>query len=72
MTDLPTRLIAVTAIGHPERDAWVEDRATEEAFETGVALGDYLGRETVLPEPRDAGLCCHLYAVDDGSERGDH
>lgn len=68
MPDLPTGpLIAVSAVDHPVRDAWVDEHAADEAARTGVTLGAYLGREDVLGPRRPAGLCCHLYAVDEGS-----
>lgn len=68
MSDLPVQLVAVSAVDHPDRDAWVDEQAAIAATEGGLVLGDYLGRETVLPEPRDPRLCCHLYAAveDDG------
>lgn len=69
MPDLPTGpLIAVTAVGHPQRDAWVDQKAAEWAAREGVTLGTYLGRERDVYPNQPAGICCHLYAVaDDGS-----
>ena len=68
MPDLPTGpLIAVSAVDHPQRDAWVDEKAAEWATHEGVTLGRYLGREVdVYPVVPD-GICCHLYAVDEGS-----
>lgn len=66
MPELPTRMVAVSAVDHPDRDAWVDEQAAAEAAEGGLVLGGYLGRETVLPD--HVGMCCHLYAVtDDGA-----
>ena len=69
-------LIAVSAVEHPQRDAWVDEHAAIAAAESGVTLGEYLGREDVLGPRRPAGLCCHLFAatakpaetVQDGSD----
>jgi hypothetical protein len=52
-------LIVVAAGEHPELDDWVREQARAEAAKSGVELGEYLGREDVLPEP--AGLCCHVF-----------
>lgn len=67
MPDPGGPLIGVTAVGHPVRDAWVDERAADEAAKTGVILGAYLGRERdVYPVVPD-GICCHLYAaIEDG------
>ena len=54
-------LIVVAAGEHPELDDWVWEQAEAEATKNGVELGEYLGREDVLPEP--AGLCCHVWRV---------
>lgn len=54
-------LIVVAADEHPELDAWVLDQAQAEADKSDLRLGDYLGREDVLPHPE--GLCCHVFAA---------
>jgi hypothetical protein len=53
--------IAVSAVVHPVRDEWVDEQAAVRAGVADLVLGEYLGREDVLPNP--AGLCCHVYAA---------
>lgn len=56
--------IVVAADAHPVIDEWVWERARSEAATSGLALGEYLGREDVLPAPRPPDLCCHVFAAD--------
>jgi hypothetical protein len=56
--------VVVAATEHPELDEWVCDQALQAATDNGLALGDYLGREDVLPEPQSPGICCHVFAAE--------
>ena len=58
-------LIVVSAVEHPNIDEWVWEHARAEAAASVVILGEYLGREDVLPPPRPSDLCCHVFAVGD-------
>lgn len=64
VTSLPSRMVAVSATDHSELDDWVIEQAKAEAIRSGWQLAEYLGREDVLPEPRQPGLCCHLFAAE--------
>jgi len=69
MPNLPKHLIAVTAVDHPDRDAWTDEHADIGAAENGLVIVGHLGREIDVYGPTDLGLCCHLYEArpDDGS-----
>jgi hypothetical protein len=55
-------MIVVAATEHPELDNWVFDEARAEAARSDLLLGEYLGREDVLPQaPPDA--CLHVFAA---------
>lgn len=63
-------LIVVSAVDHPVLDDWVHERAAEEATLSRLVLGEYLGREDVLPQRPD-GLCCHVFQAAAANERAD-
>jgi hypothetical protein len=56
-------MIVVSAVDHPTLDDWVTEQAEAEAVRSGLVLGEYLGREDVLPSPRPPDLCCHVFAA---------
>lgn len=56
--------VVVAATEHPELDDWVCDQALQAAADNGLALGEYLGREDVLPESRSPDICCHVFAAE--------
>jgi hypothetical protein len=57
------RMIIVSAVEHPDLDNWVFDEARAEATRSDLLLGEYLGREDVLPQA-PPGLCCHVFAAE--------
>lgn len=57
-------LILVDATEHPTCDAWVDGRAADWAAENHLAVGDYLGREDVIPpRHRSPDMCGHVFTV---------
>ncbi len=56
-------MIVVSATEHPELDHWVFDEARAEAARSNLLLGEYLGREDVLPLPVPPDVCCHVFAA---------
>jgi hypothetical protein len=60
-------LIAVSAVNHPERDVWVDEHAAIAAAEGNLVLGEYWGREDVLPGHHPE-LRCHLFKAETASD----
>ena len=48
---------------HPTVDDWVTEHARAQAARSGVVPHAYLGREDVLPGPRDPDVSCHVFAA---------
>lgn len=57
-------LIVVSAHDHPECDNWVVEQARAEAARSGVRLGEYQGREDILPVPVPSDTCCHVFTAE--------
>jgi len=56
-------LIVVAAHEHPDVDDWVIEQASAEAVRNGVTLGEYRGREDVLPPPQPDHVRCHVFGT---------
>ncbi|WP_406083091.1 hypothetical protein OHA01_26285 [Micromonospora zamorensis] len=56
-------VVLVAAHEHPGRDEWVTEHAQAEANDSGLILGEYLGREDALGPRRQPDMCCHVFAA---------
>jgi hypothetical protein len=55
-------LVLVLATEHPDRDAWVDERAAEEARKGGFPLAPYQG---TVDLPLPSGVRVHIFAIHD-------